>query len=268
MSQFLELDTARIIKTIAKLESRIRERFPDRGLVKVCGELLTVAKESKERVKAISKPDYKLRLLSTALMGLGVAALAFVASIIEYKNSTDNLFGVLEGIDSAFNILVLMGAVAIFLWGLEARHRRQKALEDLHKLRSIIHVIDMHQLTKDPSAKSFMSFANKGDGDTPASPKRTMTSHELTRYLDYCSEMQSLAGKVAALYAQGSGDAVVVETASDLGQVTTNMSAKIWQKIELVHRLEERAQPTPAPGPAVTDKVAPAKHPVDPTSAA
>jgi len=249
------LNPDKIIATTVKLKQRIDERFPDRGLSKVCGELLSVAEHSEERVKAISKPDYKLRLLSTALMGLGLLALVYVGSIIEYKNSIDNLFGVLEGIDSAFNIVVLMGAVAIFLWGLEARHRRQKALEDLHELRSIIHVIDMHQLTKDPSAKSFVSFGEKGDGDTPASPQRTMTPHELTRYLDYCSEMLSLSGKVAALYAQGSGDGVVVETASDLGQVTTNMSAKIWQKIELVHRLETRAKPTPAPGPDVTPTV-------------
>lgn len=268
MSEFLQLDTTKIIRTIAKLESRIGERFPDSGLYKVCGALLTVAQQSKDRVKAISKPDYKLRILSTALMGLGIMALVFVGSIIEYKNSIDNLFGVLEGIDSAFNILVLMGAVAIFLWGLEARHRRQKALEDLHKLRSIIHVIDMHQLTKDPSAKAFISFGAKDDGATPASPQRTMTPHELTRYLDYCSEMLSLAGKVAALYAQGSGDALVVETASDLGQVTTNMSAKIWQKIELVQRLEERARPTPTPGPAVSTGSSPmvSGHDTDATS--
>lgn len=240
-----------IVKTTRKLKNRIHERFPDAGLNQVCGELLQVAEESQARVAEISEPNYVLRLISATLMALGVSALIYVGSIIEYKSATDNLFGVLEGIDSAFNILVLMGATAIFLWGLEARHRRQKALEDLHALRSIIHVIDMHQLTKDPSAKSFVTFAGQAAADTPASPDRTMTPHQLTRYLDYCSEMLSLSGKVAALYAQGSGDGVVVETASDLGQVTTNMSGKIWQKIELVHRLEERARPSPTPGPSV-----------------
>lgn len=246
------LNPAKIVSTLDKLKKRIDERFPGAGLGNVCGELLTVAQESEQRVKEISEPNYMLRFLSAGLMTLGVLALIYVGTIIEYKKSTDNLFGVLEGIDSAFNILVLMGATAIFLWGLEARRRRQKALEDLHALRSIIHVIDMHQLTKDPSAKSFVSFRGGVDGDTPASPTRTMTPHQLTRYLDYCSEMLSLSAKVAALYAQGSGDAVVVETASELGQVTTNMAGKIWQKIELVHRLEESERPTPAPGPEVT----------------
>jgi len=38
-----------------------------------------------------------------------------------------------------------------------------------------------------------------------------MTPFELGRYLDYCSEMLSLTGKVAALYAQDLDDPVVVE---------------------------------------------------------
>lgn len=259
------LNPAKIITTIEKLKLRIEERFPGSGLGKVCAELLTLARESEHRVKDISEPNYMLRFLSAALMALGVVALIYVGSIIEYKQSSDNLFGVLEGIDSAFNILVLMGATAIFLWGLEARRRRQRALEDLHALRSIVHVIDMHQLTKDPSAKSFVSY-DSGASDTPASPVRTLTPHQLTRYLDYCSEMLSLSAKVAALYAQGSGDPVVVETASELGQVTTNMAGKIWQKIELVHRLAEQRRPTPAPGPDATSARPPKMLPKDVTS--
>ena len=38
-----------------------------------------------------------------------------------------------------------------------------------------------------------------------------MTPFELTRYLDYCSEMLSLTAKIAALYAQSSSDAVVID---------------------------------------------------------
>jgi hypothetical protein len=237
MYRTLNLD--KIIFTIERLEARIRDRFPGAGLGQVCSELLRVAQASKTRVTEIGNPNYYLRAISTALMGLGVFALVYVGTIIEYKRDTDNLFGVLEGIDSAFNILILMGAAAIFLWGLEARWRRQQALADLHELRSIIHVIDMHQLTKDPSANAFIT-SEPNEGRTSSSPQRPMSAHELTRYLDYCSEMLSLSAKVAALYAQGSGDAVVIATSSELGQVTTEMASKIWQKIELVDRLEAR----------------------------
>ena len=61
-----------------------------------------------------------------------------------------------------------------------------------------------------------------------------MTPFELTRYLDYCSEMLSLTAKLAALYAQSSSDAVVIDAVSDLTTLTTNLSSKIWQKITLV----------------------------------
>lgn len=61
-----------------------------------------------------------------------------------------------------------------------------------------------------------------------------MTAFELTRYLDYCSEMLSLSAKIAALYAQSTSDSVVIEAASDLSTLTTNLSSKIWQKITIV----------------------------------
>jgi hypothetical protein len=37
-----------------------------------------------------------------------------------------------------------------FLLTVESRVKRRTALRALHELRSIAHVIDMHQLTKDP----------------------------------------------------------------------------------------------------------------------
>ncbi len=222
------LDADRIIATIATLEQRIAARFPDAGLRKVCNELLEVARDSKLRAATAARPNRGLRLGVAALLGLGLLLLAYVASIIEVKRDAENLYGVLQGIDAAMNILVLMGAGVLFLLTVEARSNRARALAELNELRSIVHVIDMHQLTKDPSA-----HATVGTG-TPVSPQRQLTPFELVRYLDYCSEMLSLAAKVAALYAQETRDPVVIETESDLVQITSNLSNKIWQKITIV----------------------------------
>ena len=63
-----------------------------------------------------------------------------------------------------------------------------------------------------------------------------MTDFELTRYLDYCAETLSLSGKVAALYAQSSRDPVVIAAVNDIESLTSNMSAKIWQKILIVRQ--------------------------------
>ena len=66
-----------------------------------------------------------------------------------------------------------------------------------------------------------------------------MSPYELMRYLDYCSEMLSLAATVATLYAQSSRDSVVIGAVTELEQVSTNLSHKIWQKITLIRDVEE-----------------------------
>jgi hypothetical protein len=109
----------------------------------------------------------------------------------------------------------------------ESRMARTRALSDLNELRSIIHVIDMHQFSKDPSE---LLSKDSTEG---------MTRTDLTRYLGYCSVMLSLGAKLAALYAQKLPDAVVIDAASDLQNVAGGLSLKIWQKISILESYEE-----------------------------
>lgn len=233
---FATLDPEKIIETLAKLERRIAERFPGAGLAKVCAELTRFASENAVRVARISRPNMLLRGIIAAFVVVSVATLIYVGQIIEIKRDSENLFGVVQGIESFINVMLVGGAALLFLFTLEERIRRRRALADLHGLRSFVHVIDMHQLTKDPSHGAHISQA------TPSSPKRDMTPAELTRYLDYCSEMLSLTAKVAALYAQSLPDAVVLEAVSDLERLTSDLSSEIWQKIMIVEekRLADR----------------------------
>jgi len=125
---------------------------------------------------------------------------------------------------------------------LERRWRRNQALRWIHELRSLAHVVDMHQLTKDPQ-----HTGRARTHDTASSPKRTLTPYLLSRYLDYCSEMFSLIGKVAALYVQDLDDATVIASVSDVDQLTTGLSRKVWQKIVILHSLDGSGTPlTPA----------------------
>jgi hypothetical protein len=100
----------------------------------------------------------------------------------------------------------------------------------LHELRSIVHVIDMHQLTKDPS--KFVVRAN-----TPSSPPVLLNKFQMTRYLDYCSEMLSLTSKVAVLFGQSLDDRAVADVVSDIERVSAGLSQKIWQKIMILQEL-------------------------------
>jgi hypothetical protein len=135
----------------------------------------------------------------------------------------------IQDLEAAANAVFLLGAALLFLVTLESRIKRSRVLSAVNELRAISHVIDMHQLTKDPS-QVIVGVGHR----TPSSPKRTLTAYQLTRYLDYCTEMLSLVGKLAALYAQSNSDSVVLQSVNDIETLTNGISRKIWQKIMIL----------------------------------
>ena len=227
---YRSLDPQKVIETISALQQRITERFPGAGLGGVCAELNAIAQHNSERAEAIGRRNIPLRALVFALLVGGLWLLVRIAMLIGVSTSAtaDNVYSVLQGVEAAMNIIALMGATLFFLITIEDRLKRRRALTALHELRSIVHVIDMHQLTKDPSMGVIVG------SDTPSSPRRTLTRFEVTRYLDYCSEMLSLTSKVAALYAQAFPDPVVTDAVSDIERITSGLSQKIWQKIMIL----------------------------------
>jgi len=222
------LNATLIVGTLLRLEHRIIERFPGSSLAAVCRELIGMAETSLQRSTAIAAPNYALRAGVVAVIAAGLAGLLFVALNVNVQMATVEIFGVFQGVEAAMNIVVLSGAMLFFLVSLETRIKRRRSLSDLHRFRSIAHVIDMHQLTKDPS--SILG----GGAPTASSPKRTMSRFELTRYLNYCSEMLSLTNKLAALYAQHLPDPVIIDAVNDIEDLTTNLCNKIWQKITIL----------------------------------
>ena len=216
-----------IVATLDKLQTRIEQRFPGKGLARVCAELREVARKSHERAEKIASPAYGLRAATGAMILAGLAMLGYVGYLLlSTKKTSEDLFSTIQAVDATFNIVILTGASIFFLVSLEERMKRRRALRALNELRTFVHVIDMHQLTKDP-----MTIDGPRTADSPA---RDLTPFELTRYLNYCSEMLSLTDKLAALYAQSTSDAVVIDAVSDLSTLTANMSAKIWHKITIV----------------------------------
>jgi hypothetical protein len=233
MRTYRALDPDKVIDTVAALHKRISERFPGAGLAQVCAELLTIAKENSARVALVSQRNFGLRIGIVALLAAGAAGLIAVALLLfrSVSATADNVYSVLQGLEAAANLTVLLGAGVFFLTRIEERLKRRGALRALHELRSIIHVIDMHQLTKDPSAVVSVR------GGTPSSPARALNRFEVTRYLDYCSEMLSLTSKVAVLFAQGFPDPEITEAVSDIERIAAGLSQKIWQKIMILESL-------------------------------
>ncbi len=122
--------------------------------------------------------------------------------------------GLLQSLEAAVNLLILFGGAAWFLITTEERLKRQRALDELHTLRSLAHVVDMHQLTKDPT---LVLEAHRMGMD---GPPRAMSQFELARYLDYCAELLALLGKLAALYADRMRDSVVISAVTEISGAT------------------------------------------------
>src|SRR5262249_44355263 len=134
--------------------------------------------------------------------------------------------------EASLQDLVYLGIAIYFLTTLEGRLKRRRALKAIHELRAMAHIIDMHQLTKDPER-----VMGAGTGaDTPSSPARSMTGFQLSRSLDYCSEMLSLLRKWAAIYVQDFTDAVTLAAVNEVEDLCNGLSRKIWQKIMILDR--------------------------------
>jgi hypothetical protein len=231
------LDSDKIVDTVGVLSRRIKERFPSAGLNSVCGQLLEVSRQAKLRSQAIARPIVWVRVVSGCIIAAITGAFLYTVAVIiqeleggQHPGASD----IVQMLEAAFNSLLLVGATVIFLVTLESRIKRRRALQALHELRVIAHIIDMHQLTKDPERLHVQG------PDTRSSPKRTMTNFELNRYLDYCSEMLSLSGKIAALYVQDFPDAHVVAAVNDIEDLTSGLSRKIWQKIMILDEEQEK----------------------------
>ena len=232
------LSAVQIINTISRLERRIGERFPDAGLRKVCADLLALAQDTQRKAEQIAQPNRALRVVIVAAVGGGLVGLVYVAltaARVIHPQMGNEVFSIFAGIDAAMNVAVLVGAALLFAVTLEDRIKRRRSLRDLVAFRSIAHVIDMHQLTKDPG-----TLLGRGRA-TAASPERTMSKYELTRYLDYCSEMLALTGKLAALYAQHLPDPVDIDVVNDIEDLSANFSRKIWQKISILESYDAAA---------------------------
>ena len=230
MASYSELHPAPVRETIALLARRIGERFPDSGLSRLAAELVRVAEQNQQVIEQLQRPLWWVRGLTvltiTVLVALVLWAGLQLVHVVEVGRIT--VPDLLQSVDAATNELIVLALGVAFLVSLETRLKRRTALNMLHRLRSVAHVVDMHQLTKDPEQ------AVRPIAATASSPARTLSRDQLERYLDYCSELLALTSKLAALHAQNLQDPVVLEAVNDLESLTSDLSRKIWQKISIL----------------------------------
>jgi hypothetical protein len=232
------LDPAMIVKTVERLRARIAERFPQSGLATVAADLTETARATSARVRALARPYLGLRFLALLAIVVGLAAQVYVAKLIDWSDVLRRAdpVGITQGLDAIVNLLLLAFGAIWFVLTLEQRLKRRRVQRRLYELRAFAHVIDMHQLTKDPTIVLSTSEP------TPSSPDRRMSHFELSRYLDYCTEMLALIAKLAALYAGQIRDREVMTAVNEIEALTSDLGRKIWQKIMILSELDERSR--------------------------
>lgn len=223
------LNAEKILATTEALGRRIDARFPNAGLGKVCRQLFEVGARARQRADWIARPLIVLRLATALVVGALFSFIGLTFLMVGPQAEGVDLVEFIQVLESATNEVILAGAALFFLVTIETRIKRRRAMAALHELRSIAHLIDMHQLTKDPERVLSRAVI------TDVSPKIAMSRAELGRYLDYCSEMLSLVGKLGVLYVQKFDDAVVLSAVNELEALTTGLSRKIWQKLMILH---------------------------------
>ncbi|RLZ04090.1 hypothetical protein CWC38_02430 [Kocuria tytonicola] len=273
-SHYQHLDGAAVRHSAATLQRRIHARFPQRSLWEVGGELLALVDE------VIEGGGISRRRIRTAhaLSRLGVlvvllvfgTAIALAAASIWADPEALGPVEWLPLLETVVNDLVFAGIAIFFLLAVPQRMERARVLRVLHRLRSLAHVIDMHQLVKVPerlpgsatstagttphgasrargtaSAASSASAAAASGAAASSEPSGTgapserdgeldMTRAEMTQYLDYCTEMLSLVGKTAALFAEDTTDGDVLDAVEGIETLTSDMARKVWQKIAII----------------------------------
>ncbi|WP_175576990.1 hypothetical protein [Nigerium massiliense] len=151
-SRYQHLDPYAVKATVDRLTGRIEARFPGRNLPKVCRSIGEAVDDLliQPQPRSFRTSRYGSRILIVALLSVVVVGLG--ALLVQSANARqpETWWEWAPLIESMVNDLVFAGIAVYFLWQLPHRAQREHDLAALYRLRSLAHVIDMHQLTKDP----------------------------------------------------------------------------------------------------------------------
>jgi len=247
------LDPIRIYDTCRTLSLRIEERFPGSGLAALSRDLTKIAGNTVRQVAWANRPAMGLRIAAWLLIGLGLAIVIELVSRLQTNWELGNPGDFIQSFQAAVESAVFLGAAVLFLLSWENRIKRRRILIYLHELRTMAHLVDMHQLPKTPDTIRFETEATF----TAHSPARVMTPFQLARYFSYCTEMLSLIGKLATLYVQKFPDPAVLQAVDQIEDLTTGLSSKIWQKSMSITAPGAQAVSAPASQPVANQQVHP-----------
>lgn len=222
------LDRGRLVETAEKVRARVADRFPGSGLAEVAAGVVAAAQAASERAAEIDPPNRWVRAGQVL-----VAVLALVAVAVYFQTRAEQKSAgqaALEFVDAAKGSAAVLGAMAVFLFTLETRLKRQRALRAVHELRALAHIIDVHQLAKDPTQ------IGRGS-DSLLVAGKALGADEMRLYLVACTGLLAVASKLGQLYVQDFPDPSAVAAVDQFENLANGLSNKVWQKLMVLDRV-------------------------------
>jgi hypothetical protein len=232
---FLKLDSEALIGAVKQLRDRIEARFPQASLATIAKTVVESAERASARAAMIRRPNPYLRASVLLFLGGALVGLVYIAARLDYGSAEKEVRGAsafVQFFDAALESVAFLIAGAIFFVTLESRFKRAKLIAAVHELRSLAHIIDMHQLTKSPD--HYLKESHR----TKFSIEVRYDLYQVRRYLDYCSELLAMTSKVAMTYLQDQSDPVVLDAVDQIENLTTSLSRKIWQKVSIMNDID------------------------------
>jgi len=210
-----KLDPAKLLQTAGELAAWLQAEFPTSHLAAVAQDVQAVTREAVARAETIRRPNLFLRA------GLVAVLLALAGAVVQQLLSQP-LGDILQFLKDTQGVGLYAFALLIFLVTLEVRLKRRKAIQAVHELRSLAHIIDMHQLAKDPQIERFREKKDE-PGDLALERRKA--------YLHACTALLALVSKVGQLYVDHFPDAVATAAVNDFEEVANGLAMKIWSKL-------------------------------------
>jgi hypothetical protein len=215
-----KLDPEKLLETSGKLAAWITTELPGSHLASVAQEVQAVTREALARAEAIRRPNFFLRA------GLAAVLLAVLGAVV-HQLLSHPLQEVLKFLDDTKGWGIYAVGFVIFFVTLEVRLKRRKALQAVHELLSLAHIIDMHQLAKDPELERFRKKDEHAN---------LIFAEKRKVYLHACTALLALVSKIGQLYVDHFPDAVATRAVNDFEEVANGMAMKIWSKLQTLER--------------------------------
>ena len=147
----------------------------------MAAELVSLSRDLAQSARLLERPIWWLRAITAAAVIAGATLFIFVGTILPFDRFVEGASRQsVQGIEASINTLLLAGLGLLALVRAEQGIKRKRVFRDLHGLRSLIHVIDMHQLTKDPNV---LSSGYQSDREIAATHHRPFRAGALSRLL-------------------------------------------------------------------------------------